>query len=465
MRSLKPIRNLIVERGTKLIIEKGTVIILAAGVNLSVFGELEILGTIDQPVLFTSNSSSIDWGGIKIINSVASASNVLISCGGGNEIDVFGHSDSQPVIYLENSECIFDYLYLTDNPGKGLGTKESKLSMNNGLISRCDTGGEFHQSLINLDHVYIAEIPNNDGIFVDDDNDGFYFFDVHNSGIPSTVKNCVFINGKDDGIDHNNAILEVSYCWIEGFDHEGIACSNGNTISIFNSVISGCEQGIEAGYGKPQVYVDHCVLLDNDTGLRFGDSYDWGCSGQMNVLNSILYNNHDNILNFDLLTQAPVDSGIAISYSMTNDVDYDSSPFCISGIPIFDSDYFLLADSPGKGEGTNGSDMGLVKTISYIEPVISNSSEISLQQNFPNPFNPETTIQYTIREPSFVKLEVYDLLGKKLSTLVHENKNAGSYKTKFRPTNICTGILLYSLAVFSDNGKIYNFAKKMVYTK
>ena len=60
-------------------------------------------------------------------------------------------------------------------------------------------------------------------------------------------------------------------------------------------------------------------------------------------------------------------------------------------------------------------------------------------QNFPNPFNPTTTIIYIIPELSFVTLKVYDVLGNEIETLVNEEKPAGSYKINFRGKNSRVG--------------------------
>ena len=59
-----------------------------------------------------------------------------------------------------------------------------------------------------------------------------------------------------------------------------------------------------------------------------------------------------------------------------------------------------------------------------------------LSQNFPNPFNPSTTIRYTIpsvsnAQDNHVTLKVYDVLGNEIATLVNENKSAGSYEVEF----------------------------------
>ncbi|MFC1552638.1 CotH kinase family protein [Candidatus Latescibacterota bacterium] len=119
------------------------------------------------------------------------------------------------------------------------------------------------------------------------------------------------------------------------------------------------------------MFVDHCVVINNDVGIRFGDSYDWGCRGSMTVTNTILYNNTDNIRNHDIKTNGPVENAIGITYSMTNDSEYDGFMHCITGIPLFDENYYLTIDSPGIGVGINMSDMGKQKTFTS-GPIVIN---------------------------------------------------------------------------------------------
>lgn len=84
-------------------------------------------------------------------------------------------------------------------------------------------------------------------------------------------------------------------------------------------------------------------------------------------------------------------------------------------------------------------------------------SEYSLEQNYPNPFNPSTTIQFSIPEQSFVKLEVFNALGEKVTTLVSEELNAGSYKYGWNAEGLPSGIYFYKLQ--ADN---FVEAKKMI---
>lgn len=72
-------------------------------------------------------------------------------------------------------------------------------------------------------------------------------------------------------------------------------------------------------------------------------------------------------------------------------------------------------------------------------------TEAILSQNYPNPFNPTTTINYAIARPGEVRLEVFDLLGRKVSTLVNSNRVAGSYTVNFNASGLSSGVYIYRL--------------------
>jgi hypothetical protein len=72
-------------------------------------------------------------------------------------------------------------------------------------------------------------------------------------------------------------------------------------------------------------------------------------------------------------------------------------------------------------------------------------SSFTLQQNYPNPFNPTTDIEYGIPEDSFVKLVVYDLIGREIKTLVEDYKTQGVYTATFDAANLPSGVYFYTL--------------------
>lgn len=88
-------------------------------------------------------------------------------------------------------------------------------------------------------------------------------------------------------------------------------------------------------------------------------------------------------------------------------------------------------------------------------------SHIKLYQNYPNPFNPTSIIRYEVSEAGKVQLEVYDLLGRKVMSLINnENRNPGSYKVLFNAANLTSGIYIYRLVI---GGKM--ITKKMTLIK
>lgn len=76
--------------------------------------------------------------------------------------------------------------------------------------------------------------------------------------------------------------------------------------------------------------------------------------------------------------------------------------------------------------------------------------DFKLYQNYPNPFNPSTKIKFRIKESGFVKLKIFNLIGKEIATLVNENLQAGVYEipfniNQFSDKNISSGVYFYRL--------------------
>ncbi len=80
-----------------------------------------------------------------------------------------------------------------------------------------------------------------------------------------------------------------------------------------------------------------------------------------------------------------------------------------------------------------------------------------LDQNYPNPFNPSTTIKFSIPQASFVTLKIYDILGREVTSLVNEEKTAGSYQIQFYAETLASGIYFYKIEAGS-----YTQTKKMM---
>ncbi|MFN3345366.1 MAG: T9SS type A sorting domain-containing protein, partial [Chloroherpetonaceae bacterium] len=69
----------------------------------------------------------------------------------------------------------------------------------------------------------------------------------------------------------------------------------------------------------------------------------------------------------------------------------------------------------------------------------------ALEQNYPNPFNPTTVIAYQLPVASEVKLEVYDVLGRKVMSLVNGRQEAGAYRYTLNAATLSSGVYFYRL--------------------
>ena len=84
-----------------------------------------------------------------------------------------------------------------------------------------------------------------------------------------------------------------------------------------------------------------------------------------------------------------------------------------------------------------------------------------LAQNHPNPFNPSTTITYRLEKPGMVNLIIYDMLGRKVETLVDEVKLPGSYSVLWNGKGYASGVYFYRL----ETGGVEGFTQKMMLVK
>jgi photosystem II stability/assembly factor-like uncharacterized protein len=134
-----------------------------------------------------------------------------------------------------------------------------------------------------------------------------------------------------------------------------------------------------------------------------------------------------------------------------------------SGLPlveVYDMKYkqsagILLAATHGRGCWT--FDVGAIIGINTLAGV---PKEFSLFQNYPNPFNPSTRIKFDVPLKSFVRLVIYNELGKEIITLVNNEMKPGSYETRWNAENYSSGVYFYKLTAGN-----YSQTRKMVLIK
>jgi hypothetical protein len=107
---------------------------------------------------------------------------------------------------------------------------------------------------------------------------------------------------------------------------------------------------------------------------------------------------------------------------------------------------------------------GSYKYSSEVE-VVAIPQVYALENNFPNPFNPETKIQYSLPENAKVHLSVYDVIGRQVAELVNEEQSAGYYEKTFTGFNLSSGIYFYRITAQARGKSTFTQVKKMLLVK
>ena len=87
-----------------------------------------------------------------------------------------------------------------------------------------------------------------------------------------------------------------------------------------------------------------------------------------------------------------------------------------------------------------------IKTATSVEArMIETPSLFSLSDNYPNPFNPGTKINFSLPYQTKVRINVYDIMGRKVAELINEKKSAGTYEVNFEAKDLSSGVYIYQL--------------------
>jgi hypothetical protein len=124
----------------------------------------------------------------------------------------------------------------------------------------------------------------------------------------------------------------------------------------------------------------------------------------------------------------------------------ESTDITVNYIPTFE----------GVAEGEieiyhNASNAENPVAISLEGEALAAKKHFKLEQSFPNPFNPTTTIPYALAQTSAVQLDVFDALGRHIQTLVHDQQTAGRYAIPFRADGLASGMYIYRLVVDGES--------------
>jgi hypothetical protein len=287
----------------------------------------------------------------------------------------------------------------------------------------------------------------------------------------------------EGNVAHGNSMIG----WGEG---GGIYCTNAVVILRHNLIIGNTAYAGSIGEGNggglrcvnSQVYLESNIFLGNQAEDYGGAIRSLGSN--IRIINTISRNNgaeHGPEFYGGMTLVAYCDIGDTI-WPGEGNIDID---------PLFrdaeNGDYHLMAiecgdpyDSPcidmghpsiidtllscDWGLGTESSDIGIYSGgegyVGINESALRLPQKISLSQNYPNPFNASTTIRYELPSPVLVKIEIYDILGRKVSIIDEGLRQAGYHQLEWSPADLVSGVYFYRLQAgdFSD-------IKKMILVK
>lgn len=288
--------DLRVVAGAVLTIGSGSVILVDPAVDVRVEGGIVANGSLDKPIVFTCSDRKIPWGGF-VFDATPSRGEFTgtIFTGSGADEDWFdnnpghGHShrNEQPLLYVGNgAKAVLTDCFLVENHGQGGHGENGYLTMTRCLVQKCISAGQYNGGSVTLVGCALVEFPSENAPFADDDNDGLYL-----TGGAHSLTNCLIGWALDDGVDAGSGSagsVDVRHCWFESMCHEAMAWSESRTARVSDTVALNCGQGIECGFGSPDVNAVHCLSTGNVIGARFGDNYDWTYGGFLTVRDSLL---------------------------------------------------------------------------------------------------------------------------------------------------------------------------------
>ena len=197
-----------------------------------------------------------------------------------------------------------------------------------------------------------------------------------------------------------------------------------------------------------------------DIGLLVFDNKEWTA---YDTSNSGLPSNNIYCLAIDSVDNKWIGTSEGLAkFDGTNWIVYDQNN---SGLPSNFISSIAVDKLGNKWVGTIGglavfNEAGIVSVEDETIALKLQPIDYVLFQNYPNPFNPTTTIRYSIPQSSNIVIKVFDILGKKIETLVNTLKPAGNYEVTWNAVNLPSGIYFYQLRAGS-----FTDTKKMVLLK
>ncbi len=148
--------------------------------------------------------------------------------------------------------------------------------------------------------------------------------------------------------------------------------------------------------------------------------------------------------------KAPVSGAVSFEFTFT-------APSVAGNVILYANGNSVNFNGNNTGDQWNfAPNKTVVVSTTSSAPTQSRPVGFELSQNFPNPFNPSTTIQFTLSQDDAVRLKVFDANGREVQTLVNGHTSKGTHTVSFNAANLASGVYLYRLetSTFSETKKM-----------
>jgi len=330
------------------------------------------------------------------------------------------------------------------------GATQQELSFNN----------EIANNIIGLSPLQDAAVPNGNGIVL---SDGSQYSLIHSNNIAGNTQSGIYIFALFDTLATIDNKIYNNYI---GINDNSDIFPNGNGILIkgfANSITIGSEINLDYGpnyiignQGMGGIVVDQ-TNSPKQIWIRKNDIYQNTPSNLMVSPNANLgIQPPDNLsVNGITLSGTHQIANAVIDIYEANQLESPPSAYQWLGSTTTGSNgvfSFDITDPNVKAVSVTASttaagtsSFAYFQIITDVENEGIKPTEFFLYQNFPNPFNPSTSIQYAIGSRQYVTLKVYDILGNEVVTLVSEEKAGGTYKVDWNASNLPSGVYFYKL--------------------
>jgi hypothetical protein len=292
----------------------------------------------------------------------------------------------------------------------------------------------------------------------------------------------VFPDFKDEGVDREeDVIVYFDNITFDGFVTTEDDNGNGNgddqvpavaapapshdadkVISIFSDAYTDVE-GTNFNPGWGQSTQAQIIDIEENATLRYANFSFQGTelapaidASSMTHIHLAMWTADAETVNFTVISPGPEEKLYGLDVTHGEWVSYTIPLDHFDNVDL--SNIFQL-----KFDGGNGSQTLYLDNIYFFDETPTSITEMddrptafTLSQNYPNPFNPTTQIAFAVPETGHVRLEVFDMIGQRVATIVNENVTAGAHTVTFDASALSSGIYLYRLqaGTFSQVNKM-----------